>query len=169
MRGTADIAGHGTSSGPLPPSAPAAGHFLAPARHGPPSTAAAPAPTPTATPTRDRSPWLHTNKAQIVTATGAAYTIRAVNWFGMETSNCAPHGLWQIKLGAALDEIKSWGFNTLRLPYANQCLDPGARVTGVDFNQNPDLQGLTPLAGHGQGGRRGRRPRHAGHPGPAPA
>jgi endoglucanase len=63
----------------------------------------------------------------------------------METSNCAPHGLWQIKLGVALDEIKSWGFNTLRLPYANQCLNPGAQVTGVDFNQNPDLKGLTPL------------------------
>src|SRR4051812_47827093 len=97
-------------------------HFSAPVRTARPVVAAPTSPSPT---TAAASPWLHTNKAQIVTATGAGYSIRAVNWFGMETSNCAPHGLWQIKLGAALDQIKSWGFNTLRLPYANQCLDPG--------------------------------------------
>jgi len=89
---------------------------------------------------------LHTEGSRIVTAAGADFTIRAVNWFGMETANCAPHGLWQISLDQAMDQIASFGFNTVRLPYSSECLAGTATsVSGVDSRLNPELQGRTPL------------------------
>jgi endoglucanase len=64
----------------------------------------------------------------------------------METSNCAPHGLWQISLDQAMDQIAAMGFNTIRLPFSSECLAGTAQsVSGVDSRANPDLQGLTPL------------------------
>jgi endoglucanase len=66
--------------------------------------------------------WLHTDGSRIVTDSGDDFTIRAVNWFGMETSNCAPHGLWQISLDQAMDQIASFGFTTIRLPYSSECV-----------------------------------------------
>ncbi len=89
--------------------------------------------------------WLHTSGSKIEDASNHVVTIRAVNWFGLETSNCAPHGLWTISLDTALAQIRSFGFNAIRLPYANQCLDPGATTSGIDFNQNPKLAGKSPL------------------------
>src|SRR6187401_2033172 len=66
--------------------------------------------------------WLHTQGSQIRTAGDQPYVIKAASWFGMETSNCAPHGLWQISLDTGLEQIRSFGFNTIRLPYSNECL-----------------------------------------------
>lgn len=88
--------------------------------------------------------WLHTAGSQILTATNQPYTIKAVSWFGMETSNCAPHGLWQISLDAGLAQIKSFGFNTIRLPFSSECLAARA-TTGIDATRNPSLINLTPL------------------------
>jgi len=103
-----------------------------------PPSAASPAPV------GDNS-WMHTDGSRIVTERGDDATIRAVNWFGMETTNCAPHGLWQISLGQAMDQIASFGFNAIRLPYSSECLAASAAaVSGVDSRVNPDLQGLTP-------------------------
>ena len=90
------------------------------------------------------SGWLHTDGARIVTEAGEAHTIRAVSWFGLETSNCAPHGLWTISLDEGLQTIAGLGFNAIRLPYANECLTASS-TSSIDANANPDLVGLTPL------------------------
>ena len=55
------------------------------------------------------------------------------------------HGLWTRGYKSALDQIKGLGFNTLRIPFSNAMLRAGAATNGIDFAQNPDLQGLTPL------------------------
>ncbi len=91
------------------------------------------------------SGWLHTSGSKIEDASNNVVTVRAVAWFGMETSNCAPHGLWTINLDSALAQIRSFGFNAIRLPYANQCLNAGATTSGIDFNQNPQLSGKSPI------------------------
>lgn len=88
--------------------------------------------------------WLKTSDNKIVTASGKTHIIKAISWFGMETSNCAPHGLWTISLEEGLKTIADQGFNTIRLPYANQCID-GAPIQGVDFYKNPQLKGKTSL------------------------
>ena len=87
---------------------------------------------------------LHTDGAQIVTDSGEPHTIRAVSWFGLETANCAPHGLWTISLDEGLQTIAGLGFNAIRLPYANECLTVSS-TSSIDANANPDLVGLTPL------------------------
>ena len=112
--------------------------------------------------------WLHTEGSEIVTPSGDDFTIRAVNWFGMETSNCAPHGLWQISLDQAMDQIASFGFNTIRLPYSSECLAGTAgSVSGVDSRLNPEIAGADSAADHGQGGRRRGRPKPPGAAGSA--
>jgi endoglucanase len=88
--------------------------------------------------------WLHTDGARIVDAGGSSYVVKAVNWFGLETTNCAPHGLWQIGLDDGLAQIASFGFNTIRLPFSNECL-AGSTTSGIDAAKNPDLVGKTPL------------------------
>ncbi|MBM9469510.1 cellulase family glycosylhydrolase [Nakamurella leprariae] len=87
--------------------------------------------------------WLHTDGARIVTQSGDDFRIRAVNWFGLETSNCAPHGLWQISLDQGLEQIASFGFNTIRLPFSNECLHSTAPASGIDATRNPELVGRT--------------------------
>ncbi len=90
--------------------------------------------------------FLSARGSKIIDADGNEVTITGVNWFGMETGVFAPHGLWSRNWEEMLDQIKSVGFNTIRLPYSNQLFDPDSKVgEGVDFGLNPDLAGLTPL------------------------
>ncbi len=96
-------------------------------------------------PTSGGMTYLHTSGSQIVDANGNNVKITGVNWFGMETSNFAPHGLWSRGYKSMMDQMKSLGFNTIRLPYSNQLFDAGSTPNGIDFAQNPDLQGLSGL------------------------
>ncbi|MBA9001602.1 cellulase family glycosylhydrolase [Thermomonospora cellulosilytica] len=89
-------------------------------------------------------PW-RARGAQLVDAAGDPVRITGINWFGMETDTFAPHGLWARGYKDMLDQIKSLGYNTLRLPYSNQLFDAGATPNGIDFTKNPDLAGLSGL------------------------
>ncbi|MGE5618990.1 MAG: glycoside hydrolase family 5 protein [Sphingomonadaceae bacterium] len=94
----------------------------------------------------DKPNFLSTRGSKIVDANGKEVKITGVNWFGLETGTFAPHGLWSRNWEEMLDQIAELGFNTIRLPYSNQALDPSSKVgEGVDFKINPDLQGLTGL------------------------
>ena len=117
-----------------------------------PTPAPTPAPSPTATPSPTPKPspvsptgYLSTKGNQIVDANGNNVVIRGVNWFGFETGNEVAHGLWQRDYHSFLDQVVSLGFNTLRIPFSQQMLAPGAATTSINFAANPDLQGLTPL------------------------
>jgi aryl-phospho-beta-D-glucosidase BglC (GH1 family) len=63
----------------------------------------------------------------------------------METSNFAPHGLWARGYRDMMDQMKSLGYNTIRLPFSNQLFDPGSTPNGVNYALNADLQGLNGL------------------------
>jgi endoglucanase len=89
--------------------------------------------------------WLHTRGAQIVDDSGHAVRLTGLSWFGLETSNYAPHGLWSRSLGSMLDQIQSLGYNTLRVPFASQLFDGGSTPTGIDFAKNPELVGKSGL------------------------
>jgi endoglucanase len=88
--------------------------------------------------------WLHTDGGTIRNAANEAYVIRAANWFGLETDQCVPHGLWTIALADGLKQIRSMGFNTVRLPYSNECITSGRVSTDTNFTVNPDLRDKTP-------------------------
>lgn len=89
--------------------------------------------------------YLHTSGAQILDSSNQPVRITGVSWFGMETSNFAPHGLWTRSMSSMLDQIRDLGYNTIRVPFSNQLFNPGSTPNGIDFNQNPDLVGLNGL------------------------
>jgi endoglucanase len=87
----------------------------------------------------------HTEGAQLVDSAGAPVRMTGINWFGAETSNYTPHGLWVRGYQDMIDQMAGLGYNTFRLPYSDEMLKAGSTPNGIDFTRNPDLQGLTGL------------------------
>lgn len=87
----------------------------------------------------------HTNGNQILDANNQPVRIAGINWFGMETANYAPHGLWTRDYKSMLDQIQGQGYNTVRLPFSNQLFDAGSIPNSIDFSngKNVDLRGLS--------------------------
>jgi len=69
--------------------------------------------------------------------------LTGVNWFGLETRTTHRTGLWQRPMNDMLDQIKTLGFNVIRVPFSSQLFDAGATPNGIDFSMNPDLVGKT--------------------------
>lgn len=88
---------------------------------------------------------LKTDGARLVDGGGREARLTGVNWFGLETSVFAPHGLWTRNLDDMLDQIVTTGFNAIRLPFSNELLQPSSVPTAIDFHKNPDLKGLNGL------------------------
>jgi len=89
--------------------------------------------------------WFSTSGNQIVDSAGHSVQIAGVNWFGFESSTLAPHGLWTRGYQDMMNQMKDLGFNTIRLPFSNDTIHSGGTPNGIDFSQNPDLQGLTAM------------------------
>ncbi|MCA1994714.1 MAG: cellulase family glycosylhydrolase [Coleofasciculus sp. S288] len=89
---------------------------------------------------------LSTQGAKIVDARGRSVFLRGVNWFGIETEMHAPHGLWKRDYKEMLEQIKTLGYNVIRLPYSVQSLR-ASEVTGIDYSigSNQELQDKSPL------------------------
>lgn len=106
----------------------------------PPAIAATTTPAPTG--------WLHTSGGAILDSNNAPHTIKAASWFGMETPDCMPHGLWgTLTIDDALANIKSMGFNTVRLPFSNECLAATTIKGNLNYwaNRAYALEGKAPL------------------------
>ncbi len=89
---------------------------------------------------------LSTRGSDIVDAANRPILLRGVNWFGMESESQIPHGLWLRDYKEMLAQIKSLGYNLIRLPYSVKALQ-GTSVNGVNFElgSNHGLQGKTPI------------------------
>ena len=73
--------------------------------------------------------YLSTSGNQIVDSSGTPVALRGVNWFGFATSNGILHGLWARSYTSMLDQIKSLGFNVIRMDFSTQNLLNGAPVS----------------------------------------
>jgi endoglucanase len=71
--------------------------------------------------------------------------IAGVNWFGFETSSYVVHGLWARNYQDMMNQMKQLGFNTIRIPFSSALFNPANTPNGIDYNLNPDLQGLSSL------------------------
>ncbi|HEU4658426.1 MAG TPA: cellulase family glycosylhydrolase [Capillimicrobium sp.] len=93
----------------------------------------------------DRAP-LSTSGARIVDRHGDPLVIQGVNWFGFETHDHVPHGLWARDYRDMLAQIRRLGFNAIRLPFSLEMLQASS-FSSVDFGggRNAALQGRTPL------------------------
>ena len=88
---------------------------------------------------------LHTSGNKILDASDKVVGLSGLNWFGFETPDNAPHGLGVRNWKAILNQIKSKGYNVIRLPFSNAMLKWGVMPSGINYKINPDLERLTSL------------------------
>lgn len=86
----------------------------------------------------------HTSGSQILDSNNQPVRMAGINWFGFETSNLAPHGIWARNYKEMLDQVKALGFNTIRLPFSDDIFR-GLSPAGIDFTKNQELVGLSAL------------------------
>ena len=91
-------------------------------------------------------PRLKTLGNQFVTVTTEEpVVLRSVNWFGAEGSNHTPHGTWKRDWRSIVDQIKSFGFNCIRLPFSGDILGATPPINAINWDSNFDLAGKTSL------------------------
>ncbi len=61
-----------------------------------------------------------TNGVQILNPAGTQFIITGVNWYGFETTSYVAHGLYAQDYTTIVNEIKQYGYNTIRIPFSNQ-------------------------------------------------
>ncbi len=89
--------------------------------------------------------FLHTEGNQIVDSSGNYVKLTGVNWFGSSGIGWSPNGLWAREWHSMMDQMKSLGFNSIRLDWSDAMLEPGRLPNNINYGLNPDLQGLSPL------------------------
>ncbi|MHB1162650.1 MAG: glycoside hydrolase family 5 protein, partial [Chloroflexota bacterium] len=106
-----------------------------------------PASLPPPPPSPDGRPhnYLHSCGNRLYDARGTEVRIAGINWSGMETGDYVPGGLGSRNWQEILDQVAYLGYNTIRIPFSNEALEPNRRVANVDLTLNPELQGRTPL------------------------
>lgn len=106
-----------------------------------------PANIPAASPAPDgvRPNYLHTCGSWILDSYGREFRVVGITWSGMEYTAHSPLGLYSRNWHEVLDQITGLSYNTLRLPYTNDMLQPGVAPTLIDYQLNPDLRGLSAL------------------------
>jgi endoglucanase len=108
-------------------------------------SASVPPAEPATVPAVTEPGYLTTDGARLLDGRGNEVRLVAVTWFGFETPNFMPHGLWSRSLASMLDLIQSLGFVAIRIPFSNQFLDDGSKPNGFDPNANPDLTNVDAL------------------------
>ncbi|MCB8875308.1 cellulase family glycosylhydrolase [Acidisoma silvae] len=91
------------------------------------------------------SGYLSTSGNQIVSATGTAVKLAAINWYGFETNSYAPQGLWIQNYKTMMNQMVQLGFNAIRLPFSLQLFASSSTPSGINYTLNPDLAGLNGL------------------------
>lgn len=88
----------------------------------------------------------HTDGRRILDAQNQPVRMAGVNWFGFETANYVAHGLWSRDYRSMIDQMKTLGYNTIRLPYSDDIFK-GTQPNGISYANglNTDLQGLNSL------------------------
>src|SRR4051812_22850945 len=62
----------------------------------------------------------HTSGVQIDNPSGAPFVITGINWYGFETTSSVAHGLYHEDYTFILNEVKQYGYSTIRIPFSNQ-------------------------------------------------
>lgn len=88
--------------------------------------------------------YLTTSGNKLYDSAGDEVRLTGVNWFGFETSLYSPHGIWTRDMKSVLQQIKDLGFNTIRVPWCNEMLDPGASVNINPYGTD-SYSGVSPM------------------------
>lgn len=93
------------------------------------------------------SGFLHVKGSQLLDDSDKPARLTGVNWFGFETSNLSPHGLWARDYRSMLKQIHELGFNTVRVPWCNAMLRDGAKAASVNTYGADPYDGTDPMNG----------------------
>src|SRR5450759_2574786 len=83
----------------------------------------------------------HTQGTEIVDSYDRAVRIAAVNWYGMDSSYWVPAGLDYQPYKRIMNEVKSLGYNVIRLPFSNELVEINPVVT-QKVMANPQFLGM---------------------------
>ncbi|MEV4560351.1 cellulase family glycosylhydrolase [Kitasatospora sp. NPDC049285] len=110
------------------------------------ATAATTASTANAAASAAGAGYWHTSGRQILDEAGQPVRIAGINWFGFETGNYVAHGLWSRDYKSMIDQMKTLGYNTIRLPYSDDIFKGTTPASLNTANgMNADLVGLDSL------------------------
>ena len=84
---------------------------------------------------------LHTTGRFIVDSNGARVRLNGVNWYGTESTDYVVAGLQVATLSSIVQQIKSLGFNVVRLPWSNQFYESNPVVQNYALAANPAMEG----------------------------
>ena len=92
----------------------------------------------------------HTSGNQIIDSGGNPVRIAGINWYGFETPDEIAHGLWAQDYRTIISDIKTLGYNTIRIPFSNQMVETPIVPQNLAFNGNSGpintpLEGLNAL------------------------
>jgi len=106
-----------------------------------------PAEVPLSEPPPDgiRPNYLHTCGNRILDSYGRDFQMVGITWSGMEYPAHSPLGLYTRNWQEILDQITSLSYNTIRLPYTNDMLQSGVAPQRINYELNPDLEGLSAI------------------------
>jgi endoglucanase len=75
---------------------------------------------------------------------GREIKLRGISWFGAETETYTFHGLWSRNWKEMITQIKSSGFNSVRVPFCPTTLK-GVSTNSIEYSLNNDLIGKNSL------------------------
>ncbi|HUP91109.1 MAG TPA: cellulase family glycosylhydrolase, partial [Solimonas sp.] len=79
---------------------------------------------------------------------GTELQVRGISHYGFNSTILQPQYLWEMGWKQQIDQIRSLGFNAIRVPFVPDTLyntTPVDQLSYVDPNKNADLVGKTPL------------------------
>jgi endoglucanase len=103
---------------------------------GPTSTA-----IPSATPITGIPGGWKTSGTQILNPSNQPFLISGVNWYGFETRDNVVHGLWAKDYKFILDQMKQYGFNTVRIPFSNAMWESNPAPSASKLSACPTCTG----------------------------
>jgi endoglucanase len=80
----------------------------------------------------------------IVDASGNRVKLCGVNWAGAHQDQLTPGGLDYTPRQAIAEQLATWGFNSVRFPFAGPTVTSAGPVPPGLVSANPDLYGMTP-------------------------
>ncbi len=88
--------------------------------------------------------YLTSSGNKLYDSTGKEVRLTGVNWFGFETALYSPHGIWVRDMKSVLQQIKDLGFNTIRVPWCNEMLNPESTIDVASYGSDP-YTGVSPM------------------------
>ncbi len=81
---------------------------------------------------------------KLIDKRGQTVYLSGINWFGFETGNMFPHGIWSRDMKSVLKQVKDLGFNTIRIPWCNQMLNASTTIKINSYGTDP-YSGVSPM------------------------